>query len=78
MDVSRITTIVGLMPRGSKHDLTGLLLENGVYPILRMPDGGEWRLDVTKSHRHLLGKRVRILGIRDDFDLLSMQKIEPS
>lgn len=66
------------MPRGSEHDLTGILLEKGFYPILRMPGGGEWRLDITKRHKHLFGTRVRVVGVRDGFDLLAVQKIEPA
>ncbi|MBZ9648448.1 MULTISPECIES: DUF5818 domain-containing protein [Sphingomonadaceae] len=66
------------MPRGSEHDLTGILLENGFYPILRTPGGGEWRLDITKRHKHLFGTRVRVIGVRDGFDLLAVQKIEPA
>lgn len=64
------------MHRGSRHDLTGILLENGCYPILRVAGGGEWRLDVSGRHRHLLGKRVRVLGTRAEFDLLDVARIE--
>nr|WP_272800206.1 DUF5818 domain-containing protein [Sphingobium sp. AntQ-1] len=43
-----------------------------------MPGGGEWRLDITKRHKHLVGTRVRVVGVRDGFDLLAVQKIEPA
>ncbi|AMK26178.1 MULTISPECIES: DUF5818 domain-containing protein [Sphingobium] len=64
------------MPRGSRHDLTGILLEAGLHPVLRVADGGEWRLDVTGRYRHLLGRRVRVAGIRSGFDLLDVLQIE--
>ncbi|WP_374552383.1 DUF5818 domain-containing protein [Sphingobium yanoikuyae] len=64
------------MPRGTRHELTGILLENGLYPVLRVSDGGEWRLDLRSSYRHLLGLRVRIRGVRSDFDMLDVESIE--
>lgn len=65
------------MPKGTHHELTGLLLESdGLYPILQIPDGGEWRLELTRRYRHLLGKRVSVTGVRDGFDLLAVTRIE--
>lgn len=66
------------MHRPTRHELTGILLENGLYPILRVSDGGEWRLDILKRHKHLLGTRVKVVGIRDGFDLLAVDHIEPA
>ncbi len=63
------------MPRGKQHDETGILLANGFYPKLQRADGGEWRLDITKRYRHLLGRAVRVVGIRAEFDLLEVQHI---
>ena len=63
------------MPRGTQHDETGILLENGFYPKLQMADGGAWRVDITQRHRHLLGRPVRVVGIRAEFDLLEVQHI---
>ncbi|WP_093087156.1 DUF5818 domain-containing protein [Sphingobium sp. AP50] len=64
------------MPRGSRHDLTGILIDNGFYPILRVADGGDWRLDVSDCFRQLLGHRVRGLGTRSGFDMLDVDRIE--
>ena len=64
------------MPRPSRHELTGILLENGLYPILRVPDGGEWRLEILKRHKHLFDSRVKVTGTRDGFDLLAVDHIE--
>ncbi|WP_394440577.1 DUF5818 domain-containing protein [Sphingobium naphthae] len=66
------------MPRGSQYELTGILLENGLYPVLRMEDGGEWRLDISGRHHHLLGRRVRVSGTRSEFDMLDVKRIEPA
>lgn len=66
------------MPRGTRHDLTGLLLSRDSCPVLRMDDGGEWRLEITRRHRHLLGTRVQISGTRDGFDLIAVERIEPA
>jgi Protein of unknown function (DUF5818) len=66
------------MPRGTRHELAGMLLGDGPYPVLRVADGGEWRLDCTRSCRHLLGRRVRVVGTRSDFDMLDVERIEPT
>lgn len=64
------------MPRGSRHVETGLLLtENGALVLLR-DDGGRWRLDVGRSAHRLLGRRVRIECVREDFDLVAVKRIE--
>lgn len=64
-----------LMPRGTRHELTGILLEGDFYPVLRLADGGEWRLEITKAWQPLLGKRVAIIGVRDGFDLIAVDQI---
>ncbi|MEC3909699.1 DUF5818 domain-containing protein [Sphingobium sp. CR2-8] len=64
-----------LMPRGTRHELTGILLEGDFYPVLRVADGGEWRLEIAKTWRPLLGKRVAIIGVRDGFDLIAVERI---
>ncbi len=67
--------VLSLMPRGTRHELTGILLEGDFYPVLRVADGGEWRLEITKKWRHLLGKRVAVIGMRDGFDLIAVEQI---
>lgn len=65
------------MPKGTHHELTGFLLEgDGFYPVLRVPDGGEWRLEVIQRYKHLLGHRVTVRGTRDGFDLLCVTRVE--
>jgi len=66
------------MPRGTRHELIGILLGGDPYPVLRVADGGEWRLDCTRSCRHLLGRRDRGVGTSSDFDMLDVEQIEPA
>ena len=58
--------------------LATVLLGGGFHPVLRVQDGGEWRLDMSQSYRHLMGLRVRVVGIRENFDLLAVEKIGPA
>lgn len=64
-----------MMPRGTHHLLTGLLLEGTIEPVLRVDDGGEWRLDLPGKYRHLIGRRVVVEGPRAGFDLLDVTRI---
>ena len=68
------------MPMGTRHDETGWLNENDGNWVLRRDEGGRWRLDVgfwtAWRSRKLVGKRVRIVGKRADFDLLNVDRIE--
>jgi len=66
------------MPRGAAHEETGILLDGGVYPILKIDGGGQWRLDPSCRYRHLIGQRVRVFGTRADFDVLDVKRIEPA
>ncbi|NWK95023.1 hypothetical protein DM806_04930 [Sphingobium lactosutens] len=66
------------MPRGARHELVGVLVVDGAWPVLRVADGGEWRLDLSGRYRHLLGNRVRVWGCRSEFDMLDVDRIEPA
>lgn len=63
------------MPRGTRHELTGLLLRHGPTLILRVDGGGEWRLDAPTQARRLVGRRMSVTGVRDGFDLLAVQHL---
>lgn len=65
------------MPLGSRHDECGLLLREGHWLILKRDDGGRWRLDASRKAERLLGRRVRIEGVRSGFDLLDVKRVEP-
>ncbi len=64
------------MPRGTHHEETGLLLREGQDIILQRDDGGRWRLDPAPKALDLLGRRVRVQGIRSGFDLLDVRRID--
>jgi hypothetical protein len=63
------------VPRGSRHVETGLLLQGRDGLVLRRDGGGEWRLESSRKAERYVGRRVRIEGIRDGFDLLAVQRI---
>ena len=63
------------MPRGSHHDVIGIVLQDGRRTILRVEGGGEWHLDSDRSFTRYLGRRVRVQGTRDGFDLLCVQTV---
>ena len=65
------------MPRGSFHIETGLLLRQRGRLILLREDGGIWRLSADAEADQLLGRRVRLEGIRIGFDLLDVTRIAP-
>ncbi len=67
------------MPRGTRHELIGRLREIDGRWSLRPDEGGEWRLDVglllSWRARRLAGNRVRVIGVRDGFDLLAVERL---
>ncbi len=63
------------MPMGTRHEVTGLLLEHRGGLVVEVDGGGTWRLDAGWRARRLLGLRVRVVGIRDGFDLLAVERI---
>ncbi|WP_102959662.1 DUF5818 domain-containing protein [Mangrovicella endophytica] len=60
---------------GSRRELEGLLLIDRAGWCLRADDGGHWRLDLLRPPRRLLGRRVRVRGIRSGFDLLDVTAV---
>lgn len=63
------------MPMGAEHIEDGLLLREGSGIVLIRNDGGRWRLDVHPLNEALLGRRVRVHGVRSGFDLLDVRRI---
>lgn len=63
------------MPRGSHHEETGLLLEDHGQLSLSVDAGGMWRLDAPLAAQKLVGRRVRVIGTRSEFDLLDVRII---
>lgn len=62
---------------GSYHAETGLLLRQRGRLILQRDDGGRWRLEADAEAERFLGQRVRIEGVRADFDVLDVSRIAP-
>lgn len=60
------------MPIGSQHIETGLMLKNGQNLILERDAAGRWWLDASRKASRLAGRRVRVQGIRDGYDLLAV------
>ena len=71
-----IAAVADAMPMGTRHEVVGLLLEDRGQLALDVEGGGTWRLDAGWKARRLLGRRVRVTGIRDGFDLLAVETIE--
>ena len=53
-----------------------MLLAHGRTLVLRVDDGGEWRLDAPARAWSLVGRRVTVTGTRDEFDLLAVSSME--
>lgn len=65
------------MPLGAAYEESGLLLREGRGLVLCPDAGGTWRLDASREAGKLIGRRVRVRGLRAGFDLLDVQSIEP-
>lgn len=63
------------MPRHRPIILEGLLLLDGRQLVLRMPDGGQWRLLALGKHERLLGHRVRVEGVREGHVMVAVEKM---
>jgi hypothetical protein len=62
---------------GKRYGEQGMLLK-GNKPgslVLQREDGGVWRLDANATALRLIGLRVRVVGVRSDFDLLDVETI---
>ena len=63
------------MPMGKFYSDEGLLLRQRGQLILQRDTGGRWRLDAEPEVENLLGLRVRVEGVRSDFDVLEVSRI---
>lgn len=64
------------MPRGVQVEEIGWLREADGDLVLQREEGGRWRLDASRDVRRLVGRKVRLTGIRAEFDLLDVQSVE--
>ena len=44
--------------------------------MLRVDGGGQWRLDLPSKYQSLIGRRVRITGVRSEFDMLDVNEAD--
>ena len=61
--------------RGQQIDATGRLERGARGPVLVMGGGGAWRLEASWGARRWIGKRVRVVGRRVEFDLIEVDSI---
>lgn len=63
------------MPMGTRHRVTGRLMDSKRGLILEVDDGGVYALDADRGARKLLGHRVIVEGVRSGFDRLDVEWI---
>lgn len=63
------------MPMGTRHRVTGLLLDSRRGLIIEVDGGGVYALDADRSAREYLGLRVTVEGVRSGFDRLDVDWI---
>ena len=64
------------MPLGTSHIEEGILQIEKDRLVLRLDGGGRWRLSADAAVYQLVGRRVRINGVRIGFDLLDVAKTQ--
>ena len=64
------------MPMGTRHTIEGMLMWEGRSLAIFSDGGGRWRLDPIRGLAKLAGLRVRITGVRSDFDMLDVERFE--
>jgi hypothetical protein len=64
------------MPLGTSHIEEGLLQFEKDRLVLRLDGGGCWRLSADLAAYELVGRRVRVYGLRIGFDLLDLRNVE--
>ncbi len=63
------------MPIGKFYSEEGLLLRQRGGLILQRDGGGRWRLEVDQDVEELVGSRLRVEGVRSDFDVLHVARM---
>jgi hypothetical protein len=66
------------MPMGTRHRLSGLLLQSPRGLLLQVDDGGTYVLETSNSAKSLLGHRVTVEGTRCGFDRLDVEWLGPA
>lgn len=60
---------------GASYRVTGTLMRTHRGLVLEVDGGGTYALDVGRSARELVGRRVTVEGKRAGFDLLDVERI---
>lgn len=63
------------MPLGTRHRVTGLLLNSRRGFVLEVEGGGAYALDTDRRAHNLVGQRVTVEGTRSGFDRLDVDWI---
>jgi hypothetical protein len=64
------------VPKWTPADETGILMQDSRGYILSISGGGHWRLELLCRIRpDQLGTRVRVQGIRTDFNTISVDSL---
>lgn len=66
------------MAIGDIIDESGLLLREGGGFILQRDRGGTWRLVLQRVPVDLVAKRVRVIGIQTESDLIDVEGVQPA
>jgi len=64
------------MPMGTRHQVTGVLLQSGHGLVIEVDGGGQWILDADHRAPKLLGHRVIVEGVRSGFNMLDVDSIK--
>ena len=59
-------------------DRSGQLLRAGGSFVLHADDGTRWRLELARVPVDLVEKRVRVIGMQSDHDLIVADGIQPA
>ena len=63
---------------GSRHRVTGRLMQSRRGLVLEVEDGGVYALDMDRPATELLGQWVTVEGTRSGFDRLDVEWIGPA
>jgi hypothetical protein len=68
---------IGAMDQKASIDETGMLLREGGGFVLKRDAGGKYRLDLHRMPVDLVGKRVRVIGVQSEPDLVDVEGVQP-
>ncbi len=54
---------------------TGLLVDSAQGPQLKLPCGGNWQIEPSRTVNRLIGERVTLEGTRSGFNDIACQRI---